>query len=123
MSDKINPRRRRFLEMAAVGIGAVELAWNGLARAQSSQDNPSASIATAAMSNASFANIKQIDAGGLNIGYAESGPHNGPVVILLHGTRIGSSRRRGITFRRKRPRPLLTLSSKSPATKRRFQKG
>jgi pimeloyl-ACP methyl ester carboxylesterase len=85
MSDKINSPRRRFLEMATVGIGAVQLAFSGLARAQSSQDNPSPSIATAGMSNASFDNIKQIDAGVLNIGYAESGPHNGSVVILLHG--------------------------------------
>ncbi|WP_431954759.1 alpha/beta fold hydrolase [Actinacidiphila sp. bgisy167] len=29
--------------------------------------------------------LKQIDAGVLNIGYAESGPADGPVVILLHG--------------------------------------
>jgi len=33
----------------------------------------------------SFASIKQINAGVLNVGYAEEGPANGPVVILLHG--------------------------------------
>ena len=33
----------------------------------------------------SFTSIKQIDAGVLNVGYAETGPKNGPVVILLHG--------------------------------------
>ena len=33
----------------------------------------------------SFGPLKQIDAGVLNIGYAEAGPANGPVVILLHG--------------------------------------
>jgi pimeloyl-ACP methyl ester carboxylesterase len=29
--------------------------------------------------------LKQIDAGVLNVGYAEAGPPNGPVVLLLHG--------------------------------------
>jgi pimeloyl-ACP methyl ester carboxylesterase len=36
-------------------------------------------------SNTSFAAMKQTDAGLLNVGYAEAGPENGPVVILLHG--------------------------------------
>ena len=35
--------------------------------------------------NTSFGPLKQIDAGLLNIGYAEAGPANGPSVILLHG--------------------------------------
>src|SRR3954470_12447222 len=33
----------------------------------------------------SFASMKQIDAGILNVGYAEAGPANGRPVILLHG--------------------------------------
>ena len=33
----------------------------------------------------SFASLKQIDAGLLNVGYAEDGPPDGPPVILLHG--------------------------------------
>ena len=33
----------------------------------------------------SFASVKQIDAGDLNVGYAEAGPADGPSVLLLHG--------------------------------------
>src|SRR5262245_55417243 len=32
-----------------------------------------------------FVALKQIDAGVLNVGYAEDGPADGPPVILLHG--------------------------------------
>jgi pimeloyl-ACP methyl ester carboxylesterase len=35
--------------------------------------------------NSSFASLKQIDAGVLNVGYAEDGPPDGQPVILLHG--------------------------------------
>jgi pimeloyl-ACP methyl ester carboxylesterase len=84
MSEKIDTRRRRFLGTAAVSLGAAEWALSELARAQSSA-NASASNAKGASSNASFDTIKQIDAGALNVGYAELGPRDGPVVILLHG--------------------------------------
>jgi len=33
----------------------------------------------------SFGSLKQVDAGVLNIGYAEAGPSKAPAVILLHG--------------------------------------
>jgi len=35
--------------------------------------------------NTSFGSLKQIDAGVLNVGYAEAGPSDGRAVLLLHG--------------------------------------
>src|SRR5438876_4229341 len=52
----------------------------GTADAQSIKINP-----IKPGTNTSFAALKQIEAGVLNVGYAEAGPADGPVVILLHG--------------------------------------
>jgi pimeloyl-ACP methyl ester carboxylesterase len=35
--------------------------------------------------NTSFGSLQQMDAGELDVGYAEAGPANGPAVMLLHG--------------------------------------
>src|ERR1700689_5335663 len=64
-------------------IAAAELALIGSAEAQTS--NPADVPPIKPGTNTSFSTLKQIDAGVLNIGYAEAGPSNGPVVILLHG--------------------------------------
>jgi len=46
---------------------------------------PATAITPAKPKNTSFRSLKQIEAGLLNVGYAEDGPADGPPVILLHG--------------------------------------
>ena len=82
MSDQINSRRRRLLGTTVAGFSLLELGLSGLAHAQSAETTGSAKAATRVPS---FGTIRQINAGTLSIGYAEAGPQNGPVVILLHG--------------------------------------
>src|ERR1700722_2138902 len=73
---------RRFLEAAAATIVSANFSMIGSADAQSGK-------ATATVSHTapqtSFTSLNQIAAGLLNVGYAEDGPSDGPVVILLHG--------------------------------------
>jgi pimeloyl-ACP methyl ester carboxylesterase len=37
------------------------------------------------LSTTPFTDVKQVDAGVLNVGYVDAGPANGPAVVLLHG--------------------------------------
>ena len=80
MSEEINHARRRFLGTSVLTVAAAELAMLGSANAQSRTINP-----IKPGTNTSFSSLKQIDAGVLNVGYAEAGSANGPPVILLHG--------------------------------------
>ncbi|MDR5856140.1 alpha/beta hydrolase [Caballeronia sp. LZ062] len=75
MTENINGTRRRLLGATIAGIGAMQLGFSGLVRAQS----------VTTTNATSFGDIRQINAGTLNIGYAQVGPENGPPVILLHG--------------------------------------
>src|ERR1700751_3120645 len=83
MSYEIDPDRRSFFTAAALALAASQF------------DVPTAALALAgatsaprkavANTNVSFGSLKQINAGMLNVGYAEAGPAGGPAVILLHG--------------------------------------
>ena len=77
-SNKIDHNRRRFFGSAALAFAATQLGLAGPALAA-----PVPEVKRG--SHTSFAPLKQIDAGVLNVGYAEAGPANGPPVILLHG--------------------------------------
>jgi pimeloyl-ACP methyl ester carboxylesterase len=81
MSDEIDQDRRRFLGAAAVSIAAAQLGITAGASAQSGRNLATFKPGT----NTTFSSLKQINAGVLNVGYAEAGPADGPPVILLHG--------------------------------------
>jgi len=70
MSKKRNSDLRRYLTAVVFSTLIGLLAVTALAQAPPS---------------ASFGELKQIDAGLLNVGYVESGPATGTPVILLHG--------------------------------------
>jgi pimeloyl-ACP methyl ester carboxylesterase len=84
MSEEIDFQRRRFFGTAAVAIAAAQLSVIASASAQSARTT-SALPAITPGTNKSFGPLKQINAGVLNIGYAEAGPVGGPAVMLLHG--------------------------------------
>lgn len=67
--EHINRDRRHFLETMAMSVVATRVGMTE----------------SAAAPDASFGPIKQVDAGVLSVGYAESGRSDGPAVILLHG--------------------------------------
>ena len=73
MTETVNQGRRRMLAATAMTIAAVDFPRAGAA------DAPSGGA------KSSLAPLKQVNAGLLNVGYAEAGPVGGPPVILLHG--------------------------------------
>jgi len=85
MSDEINHQRRRLFGTAAMAFAASQLAFDRTAAAQPAKTKSAGVPPIKPGTNTSFASIKQIDAGLLNVGYAEAGPADGPAVVLLHG--------------------------------------
>jgi len=66
------------MALAFAGLGRI-----GSAEAQAAGSKPIPSIKPG--THTSFGPPRQINAGVLHVGYAEAGPADGPVVILLHG--------------------------------------
>ena len=89
MYEQMHYSRRHFLGTAAMSLAAAGAASQiGLvtsAHAQATRTRPATAPAIKAGTHTSFGSLKQIDAGVLNVGYAEAGPADGPAVMLLHG--------------------------------------
>ncbi len=66
-TEPIAISRRRLVAMASLSTGGALLTRRPL------------------FANSSFGSVKQIDAGVLNVAYAEAGPSDGPAAVLLHG--------------------------------------
>jgi pimeloyl-ACP methyl ester carboxylesterase len=79
-ADHIDRNRRRLLGAVVFALAAAKLDPVGPALAQ-----VRALPAVKPGAHTSFGPLKQIDAGLLNVGYAEAGPATGAPIILLHG--------------------------------------
>lgn len=85
MPEKTNYDRRRFLGTAAIAFAAAQFGPFGLSSARAGDRKAAGVSPIEPGTHNSFGALKQIDAGLLNVGYAEDGPPAGPAVLLLHG--------------------------------------
>lgn len=82
MSDTEFHHRRALLGMATIGVAAAAFAG---ARPAAAQIGPARPDAGSSPSRGLFGATKRVEAGILQVEYAESGPESGRPVILLHG--------------------------------------
>jgi len=85
ISEAIDQHRRRFVGAAAMTFAAAQFGMVGSANAQAVNASAKELPAIKPGTHTSFGPLKQVDAGALNVGYAEAGPADGPAVFLLHG--------------------------------------
>ncbi|WP_250625008.1 alpha/beta fold hydrolase [Pinirhizobacter soli] len=84
MPDHVDHQRRTVLGAAALGMAAANLGWTSIARGQpgNASAGPEKKLAGA---HTSFDRLKHVQAGVLDVSYAEEGPMDGTPVLLLHG--------------------------------------
>lgn len=85
MAEQSKYDRLGFLRNSGIALAGAQLTAMRPASAQARKLLAANVSATTAGTHTSFASLKQIDAGLLNIGYAKAGPADGQPVILLHG--------------------------------------
>jgi pimeloyl-ACP methyl ester carboxylesterase len=85
MTEQISQPRRNFLGTVAIGATLAQFGAIISAGAQPRSSSPAASGGSGRGTHPSFASLKRIEAGVLDVGYAEDGPADGMPVLLLHG--------------------------------------
>jgi pimeloyl-ACP methyl ester carboxylesterase len=83
--EDVDHCRRRFFGTAAMSIVAAQFGMSDAAGAQPGKTKPTPLAPIKPGTNTSFASLRQINAGSLDVGYAEAGPADGSPIILLHG--------------------------------------
>lgn len=82
--DNNQLNRRSLLGAAVLGLAAAQFGGIGSAVAQGAK-NGKKLPAIKRGTHTTFKPLKRVDAGVLNVAYAEDGPADGPIVLLLHG--------------------------------------
>lgn len=85
MSDEVNMPRRRFFGVAAMTVAAGQFGFAAKSHAETTSLGRIIPASLSPRSHTSFGPLKHIEAGLLNVAYAEDGPSDGPPVLLLHG--------------------------------------
>ncbi|TDF65660.1 alpha/beta fold hydrolase [Cupriavidus sp. L7L] len=85
MSNTIDLPRRGFLGAAALTLAAAHAGLAQAARPEAGLPKTAPLPSTTPGTHTKFAALRQVNAGVLNVGYAEAGPADGPVALLLHG--------------------------------------